>query len=78
MNEDLLYAAHQLATDSGLLHYEDGATCLTAGPAYRELAGLGDSAELLRTRGADASLSDADLLASLDALGRTISARWAR
>ena len=76
MNTTLLSAAHQLATDSGRLHYADGATCVAAGPVYRTLAGMGDSAEMLRARGADATISDDALLEALDKLGAQVSARW--
>ena len=80
LSSDILPAAYSVAVDSGLLHYADGPMCMTAGPAYRTIAGLGDTAELLRARGFDPTgiFSDEDVLHACDALGREIEDRWAR
>lgn len=76
--DDLIRAAADLAQDGGLLT-DHGLRSLRAAAAYATLSGLGDTAELLRDRGADpgARLSDAALLRALAALADTIRAEWA-
>lgn len=76
--DDLIRAAFALAQDCGLVT-DHGIRSLRAASAYATLAGLGDTAGLLRDRGADpdAQLSEAGLLRALATLCDTIRAEWA-
>ena len=74
--DNLIYAAHDLAVDCGLITRECGLRALKAAAAYSTLAGLGDTAGPLRERGATGD-NDATVLAALAELATTIRAEWA-
>ena len=74
--DNLIYAAHDLALDCGLITRDHGIRSLKSAAAYSALAGLGDTAGQLRERGATDD-NDATLLAALADLATTIRAEWA-
>lgn len=74
--DNLIYAAHDLALDCGLITRDHGIRSLKSAAAYSTLAGLGDTANQLRERGV-VGRNDRRMLAKLAKLAATIRAEWA-
>ena len=75
--ESLLFALYDLARDCELLSADEGAKSMNAPQAYMMLAGMTDSADWLRDRGAP-ELDNKEILTMASDIALEIRATWAK